>query len=412
MTLALLLSLLAATADPLPQPAPEAPAAEPSAEAAAEPTPAPSPAPAPTADPLVPAPAPEPPAAPAPASSGAPAAAASAPAPAAETKSDVPRSSAALTANDAAWVSRPWAIALSFVPGVVVPGLGHRLSGDARTADRLFAVSAAGAVGAGVGGGLLFLTTGNHDLSPLGMALLFAGASTFVSSWLGDVVGTLRPEGQAKAFPREDSLTAALLYGPSLAHSGSVKHLGILRAEYETPRFVLDGWGSLAPGTRYQELHLRGGVKLYGDSKRSHVALVAEGLRELGADSDSYGHGGALMVEGRFDAGLLDKSLSGLVLMQRLGGGAIVYSYDGTSATDLQAILVVDTGIALSLVDWFELSVVYTHRPDKRLGFIFDHGGHFELQVRVEVHPNVRLVALSHIGGGLDVMGGVEVAAW
>ncbi|HEY3447712.1 MAG TPA: hypothetical protein VGK67_15255 [Myxococcales bacterium] len=398
MPLALLLALLAAAATEAP-PADAAPIVADTATAPADAAPAPAVEPAPAA-PTAPEavatpleiPSPAPVAAPAPASAAA-----------------LPNANATVTPSDAPRALRPLAIGLSFVP---VLALGHCLSGDSKTAKRLLLVSGAGVVAAGAGAAMLFKTTGNRDLAPVGMALLFAGVSTLLGTWLGDVVGTLRPEGQVTAFHREDSLTAALLYGPSLAHAGNVKHLGILRAEYENPKVLLDGWGSLAPGTRYQELHLRGGVKIYGDGKRSHVALVAEGLRELGGDSDSSGHGGALMFEGRLDAGVLDKSMSGLVLVQRLGGGVIAYSYDGTSATDLQPFLVLETGLSIALTDWFEVSAVYSQRPDKRLGMVFDHGGHGEVQVRIEVHPKVRLVALTHIGGGMDVMAGAEVVAW
>ncbi|MGC4114194.1 MAG: hypothetical protein QM765_06140 [Myxococcales bacterium] len=416
MSLALLVSLLVAAADPPPQPPPPPPAesaAAPSTDGtdgahAAEPSPAPAPA-ADAAPPAVQptsAQAPSPALVPAVATSPAPAAPAvtqlAAPAP----------TLASARALDAPWTSRPVAIGLSFVPGVVIPGLGHRLTGDPRTANRLLLTSGLGVAATLAGGATLLFTGGNHDVAPYGMALLFAGVSTWMASWLGDVVGTLRPEGQVRPFQREDSLTAALLYGPSLAHSGSVKHLGILRADYESPKVLLDGWASLAPGTRYQEIHLRGGLKLYGDDKRSHLALVLEGLREIGADSDANGHGAALMLEGRIDAGVLDRSMTGLVFIQRIGGGAIAYSYDGSAATDLQPLLVLETGLSLALTDWFEVSAVYSQRPDKRLGMVFDHGGHAEAQVRVEVHPKVRLLALTHIGGGMDVMLGAEVVAW
>ena len=323
-----------------------------------------------------------------------------------------PAPPAALAQGDAPRDRRLLATGLALVPGALVPGLGHRVAGDAQTANRLLLISGTGGVVAAAGAGMLKLTAGNHGLAPLYLSMLFAGAMTWLSSWVGDVAGSARPEGQGRPFASEDSLTAALLYGTSLAHAASVRHLGILRAEYENPRLLLDGWGSLAPGTRYQELHLRAGVKVYGDGKRSHVALVAEGLRELGADSDASGHGGLLMVEGRLDAGLLAKSLSGLVVLQRLGGGAIVYSYDGSPQTDLQSVLVLETGLAIALADWFEVSGVYSQRPDKRLGFVFDHGGHLECQVKAELHPKARLVVLTHLGAGMDVMLGAEVAAW
>lgn len=300
---------------------------------------------------------------------------------------------------------------LALVPGFAVPGLGHRVSGDSATANKLLLASGLGGAVAVGSFALLEATSGDHDLAPLYLTGLFAGATSWLVSWIADVAGSARPEGQARPFVSEESLTAALLYGPSFAHAATVRHLGLLRAVYEGRAFLMDGWGSLAPGTRYQELHARAGLKLVSDRRRSHLALVVEGQRQLGADSDASGHGGLLIVEGRLDLGLLARSLSGLVVLQRLGGGAIVYSYERTAATDLQAVLVLDTGLTLALTDWLELSGVYTHRPDTRLGFMFDHGGAIQWQARVGVHPHVRVVAQGHVGAGADVLAGVE-AAW
>lgn len=409
MPLALLLALYATAAEPPPTPTPtpedSAVAAPTSAQApapGADPSPA-TPAPSAAAEAPSPAPSPEP---------ERPAAAASTAAAPAAPEAVPTAALPAVKAEERSTRLRLISTGLALVPGAAIPGLGHRFAGDSRTANRLLLASGVGGVTAAAGYTMLSLTTGNHDLAPLYLSMLFAGALTWASSWIADIAGCARPEGQGRPFASEDSLTAALLYGPSLAHSGNVKHLGLLRVDYENPKVLLDGWGSLAPGTRYQELHLRAGFKVYGDGKRSHVALVAEGLREVGADSDASGHGGALMVEGRLDAGVLSKSLSGLVLLQRLGGGAISYSYDGSSHTDLQSMLVFESGLALAFTDWFEVSGLYSQRPDKRLGFFMDHGGHVEVQVRAEVHPRVRLVGLSHIGAGMDVMVGAEVSAW
>jgi len=301
---------------------------------------------------------------------------------------------------------------LAFVPGVIVPGLGHRVAGDWDAADKLTIISGSGIAAAVAGVMTLYQTAGDHDLTPLYMSLIFAGGSMWLSSWLADIAGSVRPTGQARSLASESTLAAAVLYGPSFAHAGKVEHLGLLRLDYEHPRVLADGWASYAPGTRYHELHLRAGLKLFSDARRSHLALVAEGLREAGADSDATGHGGALMLEGRLDAGVLAPSLAGLVVLERIGAGAIVYSYDGSPYTDLQAILVLEFGMALALTDSLELSLLYSQRPDKRLGFFMDHGGHFELQAKVQVHPSVRLVGLAHIGAGMDVLAGVEAAAW
>ncbi|MBI5544598.1 MAG: hypothetical protein HY901_11960 [Deltaproteobacteria bacterium] len=303
------------------------------------------------------------------------------------------------------------ATSAALIPGLLVPGLGHRLEGDSRTANRLLLVSGCAATSVAAGFALLAGTSGSHDLAPLYLALLFSGAATLGHSWLADVLGSARPQGLNQAFASEEALSAALLYGTSFEPGGRGSQLGLLRARFESPSILVDGWGSISVGSRYQELHLRAGKKLLSDGQRSHLALVLEGMRELAASSDTTGHGGALMVEGRLDGGRIAKSLSGLVFLQRLGGGVLVYTYPGESAADLQTMLVFETGMALALTDWLELEGVYSQRPDLRLGFFTDHGGGLQWQMRVQALSHLRVVALGHVGAGADVLAGLE-AAW
>ena len=302
------------------------------------------------------------------------------------------------------------ATGLALVPGAAIPGLGHRIEGDRVAANRLLTISLVSVAAAIAGGVTLSATEGSGKLAPVYLPLLWLGASGLGASWLSDVVGSARPDGWPRAFAAEESLTAALLYGPSFGRLSDVHHLGILRAAWEGQRGLVDGWASLAPGTRYQEIHLRAGFKILSDKQKSHLALVVEGMRELGASSDASAHGAAAMIEVRLDAGLISHSMSGLTFLERVGGGFLLYSYERSAANDVQSMLVLETGVALCPIEGLELSVVYNMRPDNRLGFVTDHGGAFQLEARYQVIDHLRVVAQGHIGMGGDALVGVETS--
>jgi hypothetical protein len=305
---------------------------------------------------------------------------------------------------------RVLAAGLALVPGVVIPGLGHRIEGDHRTANKLTWISGSGLTAVLAGVAMLQTTTTSGKLSPIFLPLIFTGGSTLLSSWVADIVGAARPGGQPDPFCAEKSLSAALLYGAAFQTGSSVHQLGLVRAAYEGDQLLADGWLSLEPETRYRELHLRGGLKILGDKKRSHLALVAEFMNELGAESDATSLGGALMVEGRLDAGLIAPGLRGLMFLQRLGGGALQTSYPNTRAKDSQAMIIFETGIALALLDGLEASMLYTQRGDERVGFVTDHGGAFALEARYQILQHLRVVLLAHVGQNGDVLAGVETA--
>ena len=302
------------------------------------------------------------------------------------------------------------ATALAIFPGPIVPGLGHRIEGDHRTANKLTLISGFGATAIAAGALMLQFSTTASKLTPIFMPLIFTGGGTLLSSWIADIVGSARPRGQPDPFAAEKNLSAALLYGASFQTGSRVHHLGLVRAEYEGDQLLVDGWFSMAPGTRYQELHLRGGLKILSDGKRTHLALTGEFMRELGAESDATSVGGALALEGRLDAGLIAPSLRGLMFLQRVGGGALITSYPNSRTNDTQSMLIFETGIALAFIDGLEASMVYSQRGDERLGFVTDHGGAFRLEARYQIVPHLRVVVQGHIGQGGDVLAGVETA--
>ncbi len=306
--------------------------------------------------------------------------------------------------------TRILATSLALVPGPLVPGIGHRIEGDHVTANRLLLASGSATAGAIAGLVALSLTRGDHDLAPLYLPVLFGSAATLLASWACDVLGSARPGGWRPLFDEEESARVSVLYGINFQRASDVDHLGLFRAEYENRSVRVDGWASAAPGTSYHEAHLRAGFKLVSDGKRSNLSLLAEGISQGHAGSDTTALGGMLVVEGRLDAGLLSAPLTGIGLLQRLGFGGLFYSHPN-APSDLQAILVMEFGVALAPVDWLELQALYSQRPDNRLGQLHDHWGSATLQARVEVLPHLRLVLLSHLGGGADVMAGVE-AAW
>ncbi len=300
---------------------------------------------------------------------------------------------------------------LAFLPGLFIPGFGHSLSGDVETAHRLRWVSGSALAVGLLGGGALLFAAGSHKLSPICVPLMYTGATVYIQSWLADILGTAAPNGFAKPLTREAQLSMSLQYGGSYDPVTPVRHLGLLRASYEKPVLMIDGSASLAPKTDYQEFHLRVGPKLWSDGGVSHLAFLVEGMRERGPISGATGIGSALLFELRLALSYLSPGLRGLVLTQRLGYGGLRYRYPETSTTDWQDVLIIDTGLAISPTDSMEIALLYTQRPDTRLGYFVDHGGGARIDARLAISERLRLLATAELGGGIDGLLGVE-ASW
>lgn len=301
--------------------------------------------------------------------------------------------------------------ALAFMPGLFVPGLGHRLGGDSGTANRLLTASLSGLGGLLAGGAMLIASGGTESLAAGYYPLLYCGATAFLGSWLADIAGSARPEGQGVPLAREESLRLAFRYGWRDDSYSRIDQLGSLEAGWETRHLLLHAEGWLAPGGGFSDLRARGGLKLWSDRAASHFAVLAEGSRRQAAGSDTIGLNGSLALELKLDLSHLGPSLAGIVFLERIGFGATSYRWSGGSEHWLEGQIILDTEISMPIARWLELALLYTQRPDARLGFFADHGGMVGLEARVPIDSRLRLLASSFVGAGVEAFGGLE-ASW
>lgn len=299
---------------------------------------------------------------------------------------------------------------LAVLPGILIPGLGHSLNGEAETASRLRLVSGAGAASALLGGGILFLSGGSDKLAPAAFPLLFAGGGVFAVSWLADILGTARPLGWGERLGPDEGFTASIQYGLSRDPYTPVRHLVLSRVGWEARRWLLDGRATLGPGTGYLGLLASAGPKLW-TGPPGHLAFLLEGGRGKSGTSGTTADQLAGVIELRVEGGAIGPSLRGLRLIERLGAGAIRYRFEGTLPAASQAMLLIETGLCLAATDDLELSLFHRKRPDLRLGEMSSQGGSFELAVKARLSPRLRLFGSSHLGTGADALLGLE-AAW
>jgi hypothetical protein len=84
---------------------------------------------------------------------------------------------------------KPVAVVLAVVPGALVGGLGHRVAGDKRTADRLLSVEGAGLL-AIAAGALPVAASGASRYTWPSIPLLVGGVGVFLGGWFSDIYGT------------------------------------------------------------------------------------------------------------------------------------------------------------------------------------------------------------------------------
>jgi hypothetical protein len=227
-------------------------------------------------------------------------------------------------------------------PGMLVHGTGHRIGGDARTANRLLRGELLGLGIAAAGGIPLGLTGASRRLSLPAISLILGGGGLLLLNWSADIYGST---GLARVAgtPRltlpglEARLGYLYVYDPQFAYGSFASAGGRLRQG----AWHVDVDAALALDDDNQRVRLEGGRRFLGPVASGAAPGVSDGsalgldaavtLHRYGSDGFSSLLGQAV-GRGRYDLARFAPSLAGAFAELWLGLGLEVAIYDGDTA--------------------------------------------------------------------------------
>jgi len=298
---------------------------------------------------------------------------------------------------------RALALTAALVPGVLVHGSGHWVSGRAKTARLLLLYEGIGLGSAAVSlGGLALTGASQYTVTPFAIGAL-GGLGLFGVTLLADLYGVLAPEGGRGAPETELPLLeihAGLVhvYDPLFSHEyfwsqGFSLEAGPLRL---SPSIEL---GLDAPTYRYSLFVAR---RLVGPGVNQAARSGTSVDVTLGATDHAYHDDGfgltafELRFDSRLDLGDIDANLAGSFAESSLGYARELIRYDGAPADQTDELLArVGFGIYLGSPGGVhgETVIVYDHRRDTLAGGMHFAGvpagyaGHLEQRTRLYFAP-------------------------
>lgn len=312
------------------------------------------------------------------------------------------------TARELSPPRRALAAIADVVPGLVVPGLGHFVAGDAKTGRRLLLTGSLGlgtALASGVG--LALTGASSRTVAPFALGAVF-GFGTLLSSVLADLHGVAVPDGARgrPAAPPElqSELGFRYVHDPTFAYRAFAA--ARLEARWGRLRLAPVAWIALDDDNQRFELPL--GWRLTGDGA-SHLEL-AVGLVHHRYGSAAFSTAtGEITLGGRLDLARLAAPLRGS--FAELGGGfalGLVRHHDlTTEPTDL---LLATAAFGVYLGDGRgEVALTYDDRHHgfaaglKMPGLGSGPAGHFGVRARVSVWDAWGLLVEGQVGSAYVV---------
>jgi len=318
----------------------------------------------------------------------------------------------------------------ALVPGLLVHGTGHFLSGDAATGRKLLAMEGAGLGAFALGGVPLVLTGASRRIVGPAAAVTIGGVGLFAISALADLYGVLAPAGGFGVAPRrlpswQTELGYRYVYNPVFDYRSFVVY-GI---DFQTARVRVSPSAWFATDDTNARLRLAAAVRVWS---------VARAHREGTADGSYLEWQGALThhaytsnrfalrtaetsLAGRVDLAHVGPSLAGSFAAASLGIALQNYRYRVTGVpSDTSEMLLATFGFGIYLGGRGrrgpdgELMAYYDHRHDgfvaglKMTGLGSGVAGHFGLQGRCffDEHWGVsgEVMAGSALVGGISVL--------
>ena len=224
-------------------------------------------------------------------------------------------------------------------PGMLAHGIGHRIGGDSRTADRLLRAELL-ALGIAAAGGIpLGLTGASRRLALPAISLILGGGGMLFLNWGADIYGSAGL-GRVAGTPRltlpglEARLGYLYVYDPQFAYSSFANPGARLRLG----AWHVDVDAALALDDDNQRVRLEGGRRFLGPLAQG----TARDGSALGVDAaftlHRYGSEGfasllgQVLGRGRYDLARFAPSLAGAFAEMWLGLALDVVIYDGDSA--------------------------------------------------------------------------------
>lgn len=298
--------------------------------------------------------------------------------------------------------SRALASAGAVVPGAVVHGTGHWISGEAATARRLLLAEAAG-LGLVFGSGSVIVLTGasRQLVGPMAAGVIL-GVGLFSTSMLADLYGSVSTDGGA-ARPLTIAPWIEAELGYRYVHDPQFSYTSLLvqRLASRVGRFRLEPslWGSLdADNARYRaEIGYRplGPIPHVTAPSSDHLELEIAFTQHRYAPEQFAISSAELAVGGRYDLGALGTTLRGAFVEGEVGAALQSYDYDldGSSLpNDVESLLLARFAFGVVLrgqsAPGSEIVAYYDHRHDgyaaglKLTGLGSGVAGHFGLAGR------------------------------
>lgn len=269
---------------------------------------------------------------------------------------------------------KPLAVAASIVPGVLVAGSGHYVSGDRDTAKRLLKLQGYGlamSVGAAIP---LAITGAARQISAPLIPLTVVGTSMWLIAWAADVYGTLggpRIGGEPKAPRRlEVQVGHAYVDDPRFEYA----NFSVVEADLRFGAWRASPSAWLAVDADNQRLRTEVAYRFAGPEPGDRVSDGSFVDVDAAATYHRYGDErfsvttAEVAVNGRYDMDRMTPALGGAFLELGAGLGLDITNYYTTDAGSDVSDLLLSTGAFGFYLPRGELRAGYHHRRDTIAG--------------------------------------------
>jgi hypothetical protein len=306
------------------------------------------------------------------------------------------------------------------VPGVLVHGSGHFVTGESKTARRLLLAEGVGLGMILTGGGVLALTGASRYLTGPAAGVAIGGFGLFLGSFAADAYGVLNPDGGAAgersrtAAGAESELGYLALSGPRVDEPGYVVQRLSLRAGSlrVTPSGVFSARGTSA---RYR---VEGAYRFLGSTPNAsghgtsdHLDLVVAAFHHREPSDYVARSSMELQLDTRYDLSHVGPTLRGAFVDFSIGYAAAHVAYDVNGIAvpgDFDSALLGRFGFGAifrgAAHSGSEASLYYDHRHDDLVGGLVMRGlgsgaaGRFGFDARWYFTPNFGLSVRGEVG--------------
>jgi hypothetical protein len=315
---------------------------------------------------------------------------------------------------------RTLATGAAVVPGVLVHGSGHFVTGESKTARRLLLAEGVGLGMILTGGSVLVLTGASRYLAGPAAGVALGGFGLFVGSLAADAYGVLNPDADAAgrrahtAAGAESELGYLALTGPRVDEPGYVLQRVSLRAGSlrVTPSGVFSTRGT---SVRYR---MEGAYRFLGATPSAsgrgtsdHLDLVVAAFHHREPADYIARSSMELQLDTRYDLGHVGPTLRGAFLDFSIGYAAAHVAYDVNGVAvpgDFDSVLLGRFGFGAifrgAAHSGSEASLYYDHRHDDLVGGLVMRGlgsgaaGRFGFDARWYFAPNFGLSLHGEVG--------------